>query len=576
MSGCGSRILGSLILAVVVAAPASAQLSIVGEWTGRYHEDQGDRVPGDVQGDFTGVPINEAARRYAESYDVRRVNLLEHQCEPYNLPHIYRGPLQFRIWEEKDPATQEVIAYKQYIGTYMQYRTIWMDGRPHPPDYAPHTFMGFSTGQWNGDILTVKSTHIKKEFYRRSGIPSSDLTTVTEHYIRHGNLLSHVMVITDPVYLSEPYVNSEEFVLMERGNQNWLYNCEYVMEVPMDQTKVPHYLPGKNPFAEDFSKKFGLPLAAVWGGAESTYPEYMAKLAAGNPPAPRDTVTPPPRPVKPEVHSEIETLRVQGNVYMLVGAGANIAVQIGDEGVLVVDTGVAAMREKVIAAIRKLSTKPIRWVVNTNGDLDHTGGNETVSQAGETVNGNPAAIIAHEAVLARMTETSRSITERPLNTFFEDARDFSFNGEAVFLYHFPDGHTNGDTFVYFRGSDVLVAGDTFLTTTYPVIDSKFGGGLDGLIAGLNKMLNIAVPKYLQEGGTYVIPGHGRVGDEADIVEYRDMLVIIRDRIQDMVKRGMTLQQVKAARPSLDYDGRYGVESGAQFVEAVYKLLSEKK
>ena len=141
------------------------------------------------------------------------------------------------MWEEKDPATQEIIAYKQFLGTYQQYRTIWMDGRPHPPEYAPHTFMGFSTGQWNGDVLTVTTTHIKKEFYRRSGIPSSDLTTVVEHYIRHGNLLSHVHDRTDPVYLTEPFVNSQEFVLMERGNQNWLYNCEYVMEVPMDQKK---------------------------------------------------------------------------------------------------------------------------------------------------------------------------------------------------------------------------------------------------------------------------------------------------------------------------------------------------
>jgi glyoxylase-like metal-dependent hydrolase (beta-lactamase superfamily II) len=174
------------------------------------------------------------------------------------------------------------------------------------------------------------------------------------------------------------------------------------------------------------------------------------------------------------------------------------------------------------------------------------------------------------------TAMSRSITERPLNTYFEDARDFSFNGEAVFLYHFPNGHTGGDSIVYFRGSDVLVAGDIFLTTTFPVIDTQAGGGVDGFIAGLNKMLNIAVPKYLQEGGTYVIPGHGRIGDEADIVEYRDMVVIIRDRIQDMVKRGMTLEQVKAAKPTLDYDGRYGPESGLRFVEAVYKILSEKK
>ena len=571
----GIRLLPGVILALLLASPAYAQLSIVGEWTGRYHEDNGDRVPGDVQGDFTGVPINEAARRYADAYDVRRVNLLEHQCEPYNLPHIYRGPLQFRVWEDKDPASQEIIAYKIYIGTYMQFRTIWMDGRAHPPDYAPHTFMGFSTGTWNGDVLTVKTTHIKKEFYRRSGLPSSDLTTVVEHYIRHGNLLSHVMIITDPVYLTEPYVNSEEFTLMERGNQNWLYNCEYVMEVPMDQTKVPHFLPGTNPFEEDFSKKFGLPLAAVWGGAESTYPEYMSRLASANP-ATTLRATPAVAPRPNENRTEIETVRVQGNVYMLVGAGANIAVQVGEEGVLVVDTGTTASRDKVLAAIRKLSTKPIRWIINTSADLDHTSGNEKISQAGVTVNGNPAAIIAHEQVLARMTETSRSITERPLNTYFEDARDFSFNGEAVFLYHFPNGHTGGDTIVYFRGSDVLVAGDLFLTTTFPVIDTQAGGGVDGFIAGLNKMLNIAVPKYLQEGGTYVIPGHGRIGDEADIVEFRDMVVIVRDRIQDMVKRGMTLEQVKAAKPTLDYDGRYGPESAARFVEAVYKILSEKK
>ena len=567
--------LAKLVVILLIAVPAYAQLSIVGEWAGRYHEDQGDRVPGDVQGDFTGVPISEAARRYAEAFDVRRGNLLEHQCQPYSLPHIYRGPLQFRVWEEKDPDSQEIIAYKIFIGTYMQHRTIWMDGRPHPPDYAPHTFAGFSTGKWNGDVLTVKTTHIKKEFYRRSGLPSSDLTTVVEHYIRHGNLLSHVMVITDPVYLTEPYVNSQEFALMERGNQNWLYNCEYVMEVPMDQTKVPHFLPGTHPFAEDFSKKFGLPLAGVWGGAESTYPEYMSKLASGSPATTfRSVPSSVPRPN--EIRNEIETIHVNGNVYMLVGAGANIAVQIGADGVLVVDTGAAAARDKVLAAIRKLSSRPIRWIINTSADIDHTGGNEKISQAGMTVNGNPAAIVAHEGVLARMTETSRAITERPLNTYFEESRDFSFNGEAIFLYHFPDGHTGGDSIVYFRGSDVLVSGDTFVTTTFPVIDAQSGGGIDGFLASLNKMLAIAVPKALQDGGTYVIPGHGRIGDEADIVEYRDMIYIIRDRIQDMVKRGMTLEQVKAARPTLDYDGRYGAESAARFIEAAYKILSEKK
>jgi cyclase len=564
-----------LILLMLTASPALAQMNLAGEWAGRYHEDQSDRVPGDVQGDFTGVPLNDAARRYAESFDVTRVNLLEHQCQPYNLPHIYRGPLQFRIWEDKDPGTQAIIAYRQYLGTYQQWRTIWMDGRAHPPEYAPHTFMGFSTGEWHGDVLTVTTTHIKKEFYRRSGIPSSDQTTVVEHYIRHGNLLSHVTITTDPVYLTESYVTSEEFVMMERGNQNWLYNCEYAMEVPKPKNQVPHFLPGKNPFIKDFANKFGLPFDAVFAGAEATYPEYMARIEAGSFAAtPRKATDAGATPSRPASQGDIKVFHVQGNVYMLVGAGANVAVQIGDEGVVVVDTGSAQTREKVLAAIRQLSTKPIRWIINTDADPDHTGGNETISQAGMTVNGNPAAIVAHERVLARMSDAARPSTEWPLNTFFEDTRDFYFNGEAIFLYHFPAGHTDGDVFVYFRGSDVLVAGDSLLTTTYPVIDTKAGGGVGGFITSVNKMLDIAVPKYLQEGGTYVIPGHGRVGDEADILEYRDMIVIIRDRIQDMVKRGMTIDQVKAAQPTLDYDTRYG--NPTAFIEAVYRDLVQKR
>jgi len=276
---------------------------------------------------------------------------------------------------------------------------------------------------------------------------------------------------------------------------------------------------------------------------------------------------------------EIKTFHVQGNVYMLVGAGGNIAVQTGDEGVLVVDTGSAATRDKVLAAIRKLSTKPIRWIINTHAHPDHTGGNETISQAGETVNGNPAAIIANENVLTRMAEAKRPITEQPLNSFFEDSRDFYFNGEAVLLYHVPKAHTDGDVIVYFRRSDVVVAGDIFVTTSFPVIDAKYGGGVEGFVNGLNKILDIAVPKYLQEGGTYVIPGHGRVCDEADIVDYRDLVVIVRDRIQDLIKQGKTLDQVKAAKPSLDYDARYGNDKSwttAMFIEAVYKDLGQKR
>jgi glyoxylase-like metal-dependent hydrolase (beta-lactamase superfamily II) len=175
-----------------------------------------------------------------------------------------------------------------------------------------------------------------------------------------------------------------------------------------------------------------------------------------------------------------------------------------------------------------------------------------------------------------MSEADRPVTELPLNTFFEEGRDFHFNGEAIFLRHLP-GHTDGDIVVYFRGSDVLVTGDTFDTTRYPVIDSASGGGIDGFVEAMNAMLDITVPKYLQEGGTYVVPGHGRIGDEADLVEYRDTVLIIRDRIRSMAERGMSLREVMAARPSLDYDGRYGRDSGpwttAMFIEAAYRDLA---
>jgi glyoxylase-like metal-dependent hydrolase (beta-lactamase superfamily II) len=592
------------------AAPAAAQISLVGDWAGRYQEDFQDRVPGPDLGDYTGLPINEAARRYADSWDPSRVSLLEHQCEPYVSPHIYRGPLQFRIWEEKDPNTQELIAIKQYLGTYQQWRTIWLDGRPHPPDYAPHTWMGFSTGEWHGDVLTVNTTHIKAEFFRRSGIPSSDRTTLVEHYIRHGNVLSHVMIATDPVYLTEPLIMSEEFVLMERGNQNWLYNCEYAMEIDRPKNEVPHFLAGTNPSLEEYAERYGIPLEAARGGAETTYPEYMTTLRsmagpatatnlgrtlsgpAGEPDKARSTTpageadkprpaTPAGGPDKARPATDVQTIHVQGNVHMIVGAGSNIAVQVGDDGVVVVDTGNGQLSDKVIAAIKALSNKEIRWVINTEFDRDHAGGNEAISKAGRTVNGNPAAVVAHENAAARMAQAGVPDNGRPFNTYFEPARDFPFNGEPVMIYHDDAAHTDGGSMVMFRRSDVIVAGDAFLTTTYPVIDAKNGGSVAGIIRSLNRILDLAVPsKFLQEGGTYVIPGHGRIADEADVVEYRDMVVIVSDRIANMVKKGMTLEQVKAARPTVDYDRRYGADSGpwttAMFVEAIYNEMKAAK
>jgi glyoxylase-like metal-dependent hydrolase (beta-lactamase superfamily II) len=570
-----------LIFAVfsVCAAPAAAQVSFVGDWSGRYHEDQLDRIPGEEPGDFSGVPLNEAARLYGDSWDEARFSVLEHQCAPYTLPYIFFGPNQFRIWERRNPDTQELIAIEMYLGTYQQRRTIWMDGRPHPPDYMPHTYMGFSTGEWNGDVLTITTTHIKAGFFRRTGIPASDRVTVVEHWIRHGNVLSQVTIATDPVYLTEPYIRSQEFVLMDRNNTNWLYNCEYAMELPGDRHHVPHHLPGQNPWIGEFAAKHAMPEAGVRGGAETLLPEWKP----GAPPAaPRPNANGGFRPEdQPSTltRGDVKAVHVQGNVYMVVGAGANIGVQVGDDGILVVDTGAAGTSGKVLDAIKALAPeKEIRWLVNTTISPDHVGGNEPLARAGRTVNGNVAAIIAHENAAAHMVDAGVPDAARPYNTYFEPSRDFPFNDEPVIIMHPESATTDADSMVFFRRSDVIAAGDVFRTDTYPLIDVEHGGTIDGTIAALNHILDLAVPsKMLEEGGTWIIPGHGRISDEHDVVMYRDMLVIVRDRIRDLIGKGMTLQQIQAARPTLDYDGRYAAPSGPTstggFIQAIYKDLS---
>jgi glyoxylase-like metal-dependent hydrolase (beta-lactamase superfamily II) len=568
-------------MVLVTSAPAFAQINFVGEWTGRYHEDQPDRVPGEEPGDFSGVPINDAARMFGDTWDVARHSVLEHQCAPYTLPYMFFGPNQFRIWETHNPDTQELVAIEMYLGTYQQRRTIWMDGRPHPPEYAPHTFMGFSTGEWNGDILTVTTSHIKAGYYRRSGIPASDRITVVEHWMKHGDVLSQVTIATDPVYLTEPYIRSQEFVLMERGNTNWLYNCTYVMEVPTDKNHVPAYLPGENPWKGEFAARHAMPEAGVRGGAETLLPGWKP----GAKPA-------PPRPnanggFRPEVEpaklspGEVVSVHVQGNVHMIVGAGANIAVQVGDDGVLVVDTGDGKMNDKVLAAIRKIAgpDKEIRWLVNTTWRPENTGGNEVLAKAGRTVNGNVAGIVAHENAALRMVTAKVADAARPFDTYFEEHRDFPFNGEAVMFYHPAAANTDTQTMVMFRRSDVIVTGPVFRTDAYPLLETDKGASVQGLIDALNQLLDLAVPsKSLQEGGTYLIPAFGRISDEHDLVMYRDMVVIVSERIRAMVAKKMTLEQVKAARPTLDYDGRYDTpaSSAAAFIEAIYRDASPKQ
>jgi len=290
----------------------------------------------------------------------------------------------------------------------------------------------------------------------------------------------------------------------------------------------------------------------------------------------------------PAAASGVHTLKVQGNVYMLVGAGGNIALQISDDGVLLVDTGTTANADKVVAAVRELTNKPIRYIINTSADPDHVGGNDTIGKLGSTIAGGNvgagagvgAGIIAHENVLTRMSApTGKSApyptTAWPTDTFVSKQKELFFNGEAIQTIYKP-GHSDADSIVYFRRSDVIVAGELFNTETYPVIDLAKGGSIKGVLAGLNDMLDIAIPKAMQEGGTYIIPGRGRLTDEADLLEYRDMVTIIRDRVQDGVKRGQTLDQVKAGKPTLDYDARWGATSGPwttdMFLEAVYKDL----
>ena len=585
------------LLAALLPCQAIAQRDLSGEWSARYHEDQEHRIPGPALGDYTGLPINDAARLKADSWDASILSLREHQAKPHPSTYSLRGPANIRIRKEVDPVTQETVAYELF-GTFGQAtRTIWLDGRPHPPAYAPHTWAGFSTGRWEGDMLTVTSTHFKAGWLQRNGVAHSDRATMTEHFIRHGDVLTVISIVDDPIYLEEPFIRSSNWVLnpaQEIGRSQF----DVVDEIAgRPKGYVPHHLPG-SPGAQlkltEFATLHRLPVDAVRGGAATTYPEYQLTLqglvppnaVAGDRPQGDRTVR-PSQAAAPVAADPIRLLPVQGNVFVLVGAGGNITVQIGDEGVLLVDTGGRGTSDRILAAIRQVTDKPIRIVVNSDADADHVGGNEQIARAGKWLGGNApgnfglpqegARVLAHERVLTRMSaptgrQSQTPFAAWPTETFFGDDKEIFFNDEAIQLLHQRSAHTDGDTMVFFRRSDVISTGDLFLTTSYPVIDVQRGGSIQGVVDGLNRILDIAIPKDKEEGGTYVIPGHGRICDEADVVEYRDMITIVRDRIQNLIQKGMTLSQVRAARPTLDYDGRYG--SPDAFIEAVYRGLSQ--
>ena len=292
---------------------------------------------------------------------------------------------------------------------------------------------------------------------------------------------------------------------------------------------------------------------------------------------------------------EVRSFHVQGHVWVIAGAGANITVQASDanaagpgagEGVLLVDSGRKDMTAAVLAELRKISSGRIEYIVNTRLDPDHVGGNQALARprmdffwTPGMITGPGVKVIAYETVMTRMSargaggDSAYPPDAWPNYTYFGTQRKIFFNEEPVVIMHEPSAVSDGDSTVFFRRSDVISAGDLFLTTSYPVIDREHGGTLGGIIAGLNHLLDLMVPRYNQEGGTFVIPGHGRVGDQHDVLEYHDMLVIIRDRVRAAAKNGMTVEQIKAMKPTLDYDARWAPRSGPwttdRFIEAIY-------
>ncbi len=565
-----------------LTAPAFAQMDFVGEWAPRFHEDQPERIPGPELGDYLGIPMNDALRLRADSWDAGLITMPERQCNPHPSTYAFRGPANLRISKEADAVTQDIVSYTIY-GTFGRAtRVIWMDQRERPSANAAHTWAGFSLGQWDGGALTVETTHLKAGYLRRNGVIHSDLASMTEHFIRHGDHLTIVTLVRDPVYLTEPFIRTTDFV-MDLGQHVAATPCDVSVEAVRPKGAVPHHLPGANTFLTEFAERSRLPFAVTRGGAWTSLPEYRRLVASASPVFAAESMVPSAD------ESAVEVLPVRGNVFMLVAGGRNIVLSVGPEGVLMVDTALASVAPKIAAAIQKLSARPIRYLINTNADADHTGGNAFFAKLGKPIGAGGAGsalfadiaaadqraeIFAHINVLNRMASTTENVAW-PTNTYFSESKELFFNDEAVQILHLPAAHSDGDSVVFFRRSDVIATGDIFDTTSYPRIDLARGGSIQGVIDGLNRILDLTIPAAQQEGGTMVIPGHGRLCDEADVVEYRDMVTIVRDRVQDMKARRMTLDQVKAARPTRDYDGRYGADAATDvFVEAVYKSLQK--
>jgi glyoxylase-like metal-dependent hydrolase (beta-lactamase superfamily II) len=625
-----------------VGAQGARPPDIAGEWRLDSAEDPGQPP----LADYLGLALNEAGRLRADTTPESIWGTPEYQCRPHSAPHQWRGVGGARILKDLDPISREIVAYRIQFMRSLD-RPIFLDGRPHPPAWAPHSWSGFSTGEWIGQTLKVTTTHLKDGYLRRGGPQTSDMLTMTEFISRHDDLLSIVQVVDDPIYLDEPYVLSITYTYDPTAGPA-TENCSgssFAENGGRDRHWVPHFLPGQNSGIGEFLQtETWIPFEPVRGGVKTIYPEYRA-VVSGETAIDRLTV-----PVSGSANDvarriadqsprdgQVHVMPVQGNIYLLVADGTNLTVSVGRDGLAVVNAGAADMSAKVMAALDALAqsavsapapntcfgancpgmpswsspyfntvvasprpTRPIRYVINTSAAPEHVGGNATLAASadfrragglggfGGAVRdlGTAATIVAHEGVLAAMSTPAEGTAAAPeaawpVDTFFDEFHKLSeyVNGEPVLLYHAKAANTDADSFVFFRHSEVIAAGDLFSTVSYPRIDTARGGSVQGVIDGLNHILDLAVAEYRSQGGTWIIPGRGRLSDTADVASYRNMLVMIRDRIRDLKTRGLTLPQVMAARPTLDFDGRYGSTSGAwttdMFIEAVYQSLEEE-
>jgi glyoxylase-like metal-dependent hydrolase (beta-lactamase superfamily II) len=604
---------------------------IAGEWGLENYEDPGQLGASGQPplGDYLGIPFNDAGRLRSDTTPESIWGTPEYQCRPHSAPHQWRGLGGVRILKEQDPLTREILAYHIQFMLSLD-RPIYMDGRPHPPAYAPHSWSGFSTGEWVGNTLKITTSHIKDGYLKRGGPQTSDLLTMTEYITRHDNHLTIVTVTDDPIYMDEPYVQSTNYTADLTGVTG-TENCEasaLAQNGGTDRHHVPHFLPGQNTGLTEWLKaEDWIPEEPTRGGVKTVYPEYRStlngsvKAADLKVPSSR-TANPPDKAIAEQSpkDGEVHVLPVQGNIYMLVADGTNVTVSIGQEGIALVNTGSAQMSDKILSTLNQLAKailatpspnkcfgvncpetwgwsspymntiigssappKPLRYIVNTSTASDHVGGNEKLAGASS---GRRVSVIAHENVLNRMSAPAGKqppTPERawPTDTYFGEFHKLPayINGEGVIVYHEPAANTDGDSIVFFRHSEVISAGNIFSTVSYPIIDVEKGGSIQGVIDGLNHILDLAIPEYRSQGGTWVIPGRGRLSDTSDVAYYRNMLVMIRDRVQDLIDKGMTLDQVKAARPSLDFDGRYGSNTGSwttnMFIEAAYRSLRER-